>query len=77
MFFHKYTGSIIKNYLCIIFNENSFISQFETTNFILDIDQNIFWDTISKFINKELFTITNYREKNKFKPKFTVGKGLQ
>ena len=44
----------------VIFNENSLLSQFETTNFILNIDQNIFNDNIGPniqmFHNEALLT---------------------
>jgi len=35
-----------------------------------------FWDTVSKFVNKDLFTISNKKNGKKYLPKFKVGVGL-
>ena len=40
----------------------------------ISIDQ--FWDTVSKFVNKDLFTISNKKNGKKYLPKFKVGVGL-
>ena len=42
----------------------------------LNISKDYFWDVVSKFVNRDLFTINNKKSRKKFLPKFKVGKGL-
>ena len=42
----------------------------------IDISVEKFWDTVSNFVNKDLFTINNKPHGKKFFPKFKVGSGL-
>ena len=42
----------------------------------LNISKDYFWDVVSKFVNRDLFTINNKKNEKKFLPKFKVGKGL-
>ncbi len=42
----------------------------------LKINNDEFWNIVSKFVNRDLFTISNKKDGKKFIPKFDVGKGL-
>ncbi len=43
----------------------------------LNISKDEFWNTVSKFVNRDLFTINNKKDGKKFIPKFKVGEGLK
>ena len=42
----------------------------------IDISKNEFWDVISNFVNKKLFTLNNNKKSEKYLPKFKVGIGI-
>ena len=41
----------------------------------LEISENKFWDTVDKFVNKDLFTLNNNKSGNRYFRKFKVGIG--
>ena len=59
----KYDGSCDEKYI------NDFCNY-------LNINNDEFWNIVSKFVNRDLFTISNEKDGKKFIPKFEVGKGL-
>ena len=59
----KYDGACNKKYI------NDFCNY-------LNINNDEFWNIVSKFVNRDLFTISNEKDGKKFIPKFEVGKGL-
>ena len=42
----------------------------------INITETEFWNVISKFVNKKLFTLNNKKNTKKYLPKFKVGIGL-
>ena len=42
----------------------------------IDISENEFWDVVSNFVNKKLFTLNNNKKSEKYLPKFKVGIGI-
>ena len=59
----KYDGSCSKKYIKTFCNYTG-----------LSIDE--FWKTVSKFVNRDLFTINNKNTGKKYLPKFKVGVGI-
>jgi len=43
----------------------------------LNISKEEFWNNVSRFVNRDLFTLNNKKTGKKFIPKFNVGKGLK
>ncbi len=43
----------------------------------IDISETEFWNNISNFVNKKLFTLNNKKNSEKYLPKFKVGVGLK
>ncbi len=42
----------------------------------INISESEFWNTVSNFVNKKLFTLNNKKDSEKYLPKFKVGIGL-
>ena len=42
----------------------------------IEINENEFWEVVSSFVNKDLFTLNNKKDSNKYLPKFKVGTGI-
>ena len=42
----------------------------------IEISENEFWEVVSNFVNKELFTLNNKKNSEKYLPKFKVGTGI-
>jgi N-acetyl sugar amidotransferase len=42
----------------------------------IEINENEFWEVVSNFVNKDLFTLNNKKDSNKYLPKFKVGTGI-
>ena len=42
----------------------------------IEISKEKFWETASKFVNRDLFTLNNKRSGRKYLPKFKVGTGI-
>ena len=59
----KYDGSYHEKYI------NSFCKY-------LEITKDKFWETVSGYVNKDLFVLNNKSTGKKYIPKFKVGKGL-
>ena len=59
-----------KEFNCIGWNINNWFCKY------IDISENEFWFQISKYVNKNLFSLSN--QKNlRYKPKFKVGFGIK